>query len=127
MASDTTSRMSNWSDKETTLLISVWRALNIQRMIDRSSRDARVYMYAVIAEKSAEKGLDRTSLQCQRKIKTLHIKYKEVTEHNNTSSGDPKTILFWDEQHEILGGRPAFNPQTPVFLLHPPSDCGSAP
>nr|XP_002739811.1 PREDICTED: calcium-activated chloride channel regulator 4-like [Saccoglossus kowalevskii] len=55
--------------------------------------------------------------QYQRKIKTLRIKYREVTEHNNRSGRDPKTMPFWDELHKILDGRPAFNPQTPVFLL----------
>ena len=54
-------RGNTWSDWETRLVLSIWKEEGIQRMLDGTSRDSRVY--GTIATKAIAKGLHRERIQ----------------------------------------------------------------
>ncbi|XP_070562171.1 uncharacterized protein [Ptychodera flava] len=95
--------------EEIRLLISIWRDENVIRMMDGTSRDRQVY--EVVAAKSREKGLERTAEQCHNKIKRLRAQFKSVSDNNRRSGRARKTMPFYDELAELLGDRPAVNPE----------------
>uniref|UniRef100_A0A3P9KH07 Myb/SANT-like DNA-binding domain-containing protein n=1 Tax=Oryzias latipes TaxID=8090 RepID=A0A3P9KH07_ORYLA len=58
----------------------------------------------------AERGYRRSWLQCQRKIKSLRAKYKEVKDWNKRSGRQHITCPFYKELDRILGYKPSVQP-----------------
>ncbi|XP_073723504.1 uncharacterized protein [Misgurnus anguillicaudatus] len=58
----------------------------------------------------AERGYRRSWLQCQRKIKSLRAKYKEVKDWNKRSGRQRITCPFYEELDRILGDKPSVQP-----------------
>ena len=63
------SKMAGWSEEETSVLISIWGAANVQQQLDSVTRNRHIY--EKIANDMAEHGYHKTWQQCKTKIKNL--------------------------------------------------------
>ena len=50
-------------------------------------------------------------MQCREKIKKLRAEYKKVKDHNDETGRDRKTFVYFDRLDDLLGHRPATQPQ----------------
>ncbi|KAK2855505.1 hypothetical protein Q7C36_007374 [Tachysurus vachellii] len=57
-----------------------------------------------------ERGHRRTWLQCQRKVKSLKAKFKEVNDSNNRSGRARITCPFYNELSRVLADKPSCQP-----------------
>lgn len=97
-----------WSTAEVICLISLWGEQSVQDKIKGSYRNKSVF--EDLSAAMAEQGFKRSWLQCQRKIKSLKSKYKEVKDHNNKSGNGRITFQFYQQMDSILGDKPSVNP-----------------
>uniref|UniRef100_A0A3P9KWZ3 Myb/SANT-like DNA-binding domain-containing protein n=1 Tax=Oryzias latipes TaxID=8090 RepID=A0A3P9KWZ3_ORYLA len=93
---------------EVTDLISIWGDRSIQAKLEGSYRNRAVF--EEIAREINERGYRRSWLQCQRKIKSLRAKYKEVKDWNKQSGRQRITCPFYEELDRILGDKPSVQP-----------------
>ncbi|XP_014826200.1 PREDICTED: uncharacterized protein LOC106905736 [Poecilia mexicana] len=56
------------------------------------------------------RGYRRSWIQCQRKMKSLHKKYKEAKDSNKRSGSGRVTCPFYNELDRILGDKPSVQP-----------------
>uniref|UniRef100_A0A3P9IYZ1 Myb/SANT-like DNA-binding domain-containing protein n=1 Tax=Oryzias latipes TaxID=8090 RepID=A0A3P9IYZ1_ORYLA len=85
---------SQWKGSEVTDLINIWGDSSIQAKLEGSYRNRA-------------RGYRRSWLQCQRKIKSLRAKYKEVKDWNKRSGRQHITCPFYKELDRILGDKPS--------------------
>uniref|UniRef100_A0A8C1LBT1 Myb/SANT-like DNA-binding domain-containing protein n=1 Tax=Cyprinus carpio TaxID=7962 RepID=A0A8C1LBT1_CYPCA len=97
-----------WKGSEVTDLINIWGDSSIQAKLEGSYRNRAVYEN--ISSEMAEHGYRRSWLQCQRKIKSLRAKYKEVKDWNKLSGRQRITCPFYEELDRILGDKPSVQP-----------------
>ena len=69
--------MAGWSEEETSVLISIWGAANVQQQLDSVTRNRHIY--EKIANDMAEHGYHKTWQQCKTKIKNLTQRYRKVS------------------------------------------------
>ncbi|KAL0149633.1 hypothetical protein M9458_055160 [Cirrhinus mrigala] len=94
-----------WSAPEIAYLLTLWGEESVQDKIKGSYRNKSVF--EDISAAMAEKGYRRSWLQCQRKVKALKSKYKEVKDHNSKSGNGRITFQFYDQMDRILGDKPS--------------------
>ncbi|XP_075905528.1 uncharacterized protein LOC142903644 isoform X2 [Nelusetta ayraudi] len=97
-----------WGTQETRCLIAIWSEESIQRRLDDSYRNRRIY--EEISKQMREKGYSRSWLQCQRKIKHLKVLYRKTKDSNRTSGRDMVTCPFYEELDIVLADRPSLCP-----------------
>ncbi|XP_023821919.1 uncharacterized protein LOC105358414 [Oryzias latipes] len=105
---DAASETGQWKGSEVTDLISIWGDRSIQAKLEGSYRNRAVF--EEIAREINERGYRRSWLQCQRKIKSLRAKYKEVKDWNKQSGRQRITCPFYEELDRILGDKPSVQP-----------------
>ena len=67
-----------WTERETRLLLQIWREDRIQRQLQGAVRNNAIYQ--TIANELARHGFQLTHMQCRQKIKALKKRYKSITE-----------------------------------------------
>uniref|UniRef100_A0A3P9INA1 Myb/SANT-like DNA-binding domain-containing protein n=1 Tax=Oryzias latipes TaxID=8090 RepID=A0A3P9INA1_ORYLA len=105
---DAASENSQWKGSEVTDLINIWGDRSIQAKLEGPYRNKAVF--EEIATEMNERGYRRSRLQCQRKIKSLRAKYKEVKDWNKQSGRQRITCPFYEELDCILGDKPSVQP-----------------
>ncbi|XP_070551691.1 uncharacterized protein [Ptychodera flava] len=98
----------NWSTEEVLCLLSIWKDDIVQNLMEGTSKNRLAF--TMVSEKMKENGFGRSADQCRRKMKHLKFEYKKVCDNNRTSGKSRKTCPFYDELSDILGDRPAINP-----------------
>lgn len=58
----------------------------------------------------AEKGLNRSLVQCREKVKKLKKDYRKIVDNNNVTGRKRKSCKFFDELDKILAAKPATKP-----------------
>ena len=58
----------------------------------------------------AEKGLNRSLVQCHEKVKKLKKDYRKIVDNNNVTRRKRKSCKFFDELDKILAAKPATKP-----------------
>ena len=103
-----------WSEEEVTVLIAIWGEEEIQRELDGSTRNIKVYEKIASRLSLLEDCSERTAVQCREKIKKLKGEYRKAKD-NNTKSGRGRTICaFFNQLDAILGCRPASAPSSVI-------------
>nr|XP_055062902.1 myb/SANT-like DNA-binding domain-containing protein 2 [Misgurnus anguillicaudatus] len=105
---DDAAESSQWKGSEVTDLINIWGDSSIQAKLEGSYRNRAVYEN--ISRKMTECGYRRSWLQCQRKIKSIRAKYKEVKDWNKRIGRQRITCPFYEELDRILGDKPSVQP-----------------
>ncbi|CAM4569479.1 unnamed protein product [Leuciscus chuanchicus] len=98
-----------WSMAEVIYLLTLWGEESVQDKIKGSYRNISVF--EDISAAMAEQGYRRSWLQCQRKMKSLKSKYKEVKDHNNRSGNGQITFPFYHQMDIILGDKLSVTPR----------------
>ena len=101
--------MATWSGEETHKLIEIWGEDNIQAMLEGSRRNKEVY-----ARDMKAAGFNKTTEQCQTKIKKLRYKYKKIKDKHGKTGEDRKDWKFLEAMDAVLGHKPATKP--PVVM-----------
>ena len=99
----------DWSEAATLKLIEIWGDDSIQAQLEGCKRNRDIF--EKIALEITTAGYPRTEKQCREKIKKLRRDYKKVKDNNNETGRDRKTFVFFDKLDEILGHRPATQPE----------------
>uniref|UniRef100_A0A3P9JXN6 Myb/SANT-like DNA-binding domain-containing protein n=1 Tax=Oryzias latipes TaxID=8090 RepID=A0A3P9JXN6_ORYLA len=105
---DGAAETSQWKEREVTDLINIWGDSSIQAKIQGYYHNRAVF--EKISSEMAQRGYRRSWLQCQRKIKSLRAKYKEVKDLNKRSGCKRMTCPFYEELDRILGNKPSVRP-----------------
>lgn len=92
--------------QETCCVIAIWSEESIQRKLDDTYRNRRIY--EDISRQMSERGYSRTWLQCQRKINHLKVTYCKTKD--SRSGLERITCPFYEELDIVLGDRPSFFP-----------------
>ena len=107
----------DWTDTETKILIDIWGEDSVQLQLEGCKRNRQVYEKIATSLKAA--GYERTAVQCREKIKKLRAEYKKIIDNNNETGRDRKDFLHFARLNEILGHRPATQPQHVVDTSAP--------
>ena len=98
-----------WSEDEVSKLIAVWGDEAIQKQLDGTTRNGKVF--TKMSECLLAAGYKRTPAQCREKLKSMKKEYKKTKDHNrNQSGGNRKTCPFYDELDAVLGCRHSVEP-----------------
>ncbi|XP_060781303.1 uncharacterized protein LOC132889127 [Neoarius graeffei] len=103
-----TSEGTQWRDCEVLELLNIWGDKAMQAKLEGSYRNRAVF--ETIAKALADRGYTRSWLQCQRKVKSLHAKYKEAMDANKRSGRRRVTCPHYDLLDRILGDKPRVDP-----------------
>ncbi|XP_029443094.1 uncharacterized protein LOC115083420 isoform X2 [Rhinatrema bivittatum] len=90
----------HWTLDEVRALIRLWSDKNIQRQLEGTVRNKRIFEH--IAAMLQEFGIDRDWKQCRTKYKNLKHEYKTVRKAHD-SGNMRKTMKFFSELDAILG------------------------
>uniref|UniRef100_UPI00358F7A9A myb/SANT-like DNA-binding domain-containing protein 2 n=1 Tax=Myxine glutinosa TaxID=7769 RepID=UPI00358F7A9A len=93
-----------WSVAEVQALIGVWSEDQIQRDLESSIRNEKVYQS--ISQRLQDAGVQRSAKRCREKIKKLKQGYRKLKDHNNRSVADRKTSKWYNILDAVLGHRP---------------------
>lgn len=102
--------MANWSHEETRALIAVWSEEKIQRDLQGSVRNEKVYRE--VSARLTALGMCRSAKQCRQKIKKLKQEYRKIKKHSERSGAARKTIWWFDALDAILSETPAAEDNT---------------
>ncbi|KAK2858943.1 hypothetical protein Q5P01_003563 [Channa striata] len=94
--------MANWSPEETHALICVWSEEKIQRDLQGSVRNERVYRE--VSARLAAMGLSRSAKQCRQKIKKLKLEYRKIKLHRGANV---KSFGWFDALDAVMSKRAA--------------------
>ncbi|XP_030047280.1 bifunctional phosphoribosylaminoimidazole carboxylase/phosphoribosylaminoimidazole succinocarboxamide synthetase isoform X5 [Microcaecilia unicolor] len=94
----------HWTLDEVRALIRLWSDRNIQRQLEGSVRNKRIFEH--IAAMLQELGIDRDWKQCRTKYKNLKHEYNTVKKAHD-SGNTRKTMKFFNELDTILGHKAA--------------------
>ncbi|PIO28993.1 hypothetical protein AB205_0089210, partial [Aquarana catesbeiana] len=94
-----------WSSQELSTFLSIIGDSVIQRELDGSVRNEKVYKD--ISQRMAAEEFERTSGQCRAKLKKLKGQYKKFKDDNNRSGNSRRTWKWYDAMDAIYGHRPA--------------------
>nr|XP_033800439.1 uncharacterized protein LOC117360582 isoform X2 [Geotrypetes seraphini] len=94
----------HWTAKEVKALIHLWSDKSIQRQLEGSVRNKRIFEH--IAVMLQELGIDRDWKQCRTKYKNLKHEYKTVKKAHDLGN-TRKTMKFFSELDVILGHKAA--------------------
>ncbi|XP_040006146.1 uncharacterized protein LOC120802417 isoform X2 [Xiphias gladius] len=119
----------NWSHEETQALIAVWSEEKIQRELEESFRNEKVYRE--VSRRLAAMGMGRSAKQCREKIKKLKQEYRKIKTHSERSGAFGKTFRWYEAMNTIMSERPAATndtEQSPAVILEVMiSDAETAP
>ncbi|XP_075278043.1 uncharacterized protein LOC104334930 isoform X1 [Opisthocomus hoazin] len=90
----------HWTVNEVRALIRVWSDKNIQRQLEGTVRNKRIFEQ--VAAKLQKFGIDRDWKQCRTKYKNLKHEYKSVKSAQDSGSTS-KSMKFFNELDAILG------------------------
>uniref|UniRef100_A0A4W6BJ33 C2H2-type domain-containing protein n=1 Tax=Lates calcarifer TaxID=8187 RepID=A0A4W6BJ33_LATCA len=94
----------NWSHEETQALIAVWSEEKIQRDLEESFRNEKVYRE--VSGRLAAMGMGRSAKQCREKIKKLKQEYRRIKTHGEGSGAVTlKAFRWYDAMDAIMGER----------------------
>lgn len=108
MEQEDAENISPWTEDETKCLITLWGDGSVQAKLEGMYRNKSIY--ESILRSLRERGFRRTWVQCQRKIKSLKTKYKEIKDNNNKSGTGRNNCPFYDLLDSILGDKPSVRP-----------------
>uniref|UniRef100_A0A3B3QY72 Myb/SANT-like DNA-binding domain-containing protein n=1 Tax=Paramormyrops kingsleyae TaxID=1676925 RepID=A0A3B3QY72_9TELE len=111
--------MEGWTNEETQALIAIWSDEQIQRDLDGTTRNKKVF--AIISSRLEDMGHTRTTEQCRLKIKKLKQDYRKLKDHNNRSGADRETNTWFEALDAVLGHRPTNTCRSNIV------DCGVSP
>lgn len=98
-----------WTDEEAIKLISLWGEDEIQVQLEGCRRNKDVF--EKIAREMAAAGYYRSAVQCREKVKKLKAEYKRIRDSNNETGRNRRSSRFYEKLDEILGHRPATQPE----------------
>ncbi|XP_039591532.1 zinc finger and SCAN domain-containing protein 29-like [Polypterus senegalus] len=96
----------HWSPEEVQALITVWADDNVQRDLETSVRNEKVYRE--ISKKLQEMGVVRSVKQCREKIKKLKQEYRKIKDSNNNNNGNSferKSASWYNAMDAVLRQR----------------------
>ncbi|KAJ7317230.1 hypothetical protein JRQ81_003392 [Phrynocephalus forsythii] len=92
-------RGTTWTYPEVIDLLVIWREREIQQELQRSHRNIETFQ--VVAGKMAQRGHQRSALECRSKIKTLKRDYRIAKTKNSPGKGH-LAWLFYDQLDHLL-------------------------
>ncbi|XP_037616689.1 uncharacterized protein LOC119482862 isoform X2 [Sebastes umbrosus] len=95
----------NWTHEETEALISVWSEENIQRGLEESFRNEKVYRE--VSGRLAARGVRHSAKQCRERMKKLKHEYRKIKLHRETGGAKRKTFRWYEAMDTTMRGRPA--------------------
>lgn len=99
---DKTEKTEPWHNKETKTLIGIWSEDEVQRELEGSVRNQRVFQK--ISQRMWELGYNRSPDRCRVKIKKLKQDYRRLKEFNKRN-GYRKKNQWYDALDAVLGRR----------------------
>ncbi|TSS11564.1 Zinc finger and SCAN domain-containing protein 29 [Bagarius yarrelli] len=90
-----------WQSKETKTLIGIWSEDELQRELDGTVRNQKVFQK--ISQRMWELGYNRSPDRCRVKIKKLKQDYRRLKEYNKRNGMKPKTNQWYDAMDAVLG------------------------
>lgn len=99
---DQTGKTEPWHSKETKTLIGIWSEDEVQRELEGSIRNQRVFQK--ISQRMWELGYNRSPDRCRVKIKKLKQDYRRLKEFNKRN-GFRKKNQWYDSLDAVLGRR----------------------
>ena len=110
----TQERGQTWSDDEVKALIAIWADPQIQHELNSSTKN--MHIFNKIAKTLGE---TRNGLQCQRKIKSLKVEWRQTKDKLNKSGASGKIkFKHFHALNEVLGCRPESAPPKVVESLY---------
>ncbi|XP_042367377.1 uncharacterized protein LOC121961452 [Plectropomus leopardus] len=106
-----------WTDEETQALLSVWSEEKIQRSLEESLRNEKVYRE--VSGRLAAMGMSRSAKQCREKMKKLKVEFKRAEQHSEVFGSDIKTFKWFDLMESTMNERPASrdNPKQKIQVI----------
>ncbi|KAL2078832.1 hypothetical protein ACEWY4_004932 [Coilia grayii] len=98
----------NWSDRETRVLISVFKQHDIMNRLD-GRKFKNVELFKKVYDTLQELKIDRSIAQIQHRWKSLKASYYKAKDDTSRSGASPAKFIFFEEMKELLGGRPLSN------------------
>lgn len=96
---------SNWSYEETQALIAVWSEEKIQRDLQESLRNEKVFRE--VSGRLAAMGMYHSAKQCREKIKKLKQDYRKIKRNCKRSGANGKNFKWFDALDAVLSQRAA--------------------
>lgn len=96
--------MVNWSHEETRALVAVWSEEKIQRDLQGSVRNEKVYRE--VSGRLTAMGMSRSAKQCRQKIKKLKQEYRKIKINTERTGAPRKTIWWYNALDTIMSERP---------------------
>lgn len=101
-------RKLNWSDRETRILIDVFKQHDIMKRLDgRKFKNGELYLKVHKTLVSLE--VERSITQILHRWKWLKAGYYKAKAASERSGASPAKFPFFEEMKELLGGRPLSN------------------
>ncbi|XP_070412052.1 zinc finger and SCAN domain-containing protein 32-like [Nothobranchius furzeri] len=96
-----TSSLNPWSSKEVEIFLSLLANDRIQRKLDGSERNEKIFQG--LAQAMSTHSYERSSEQCSEKIKKLEAEYRSVKDHNSRSGADRRHWKWFTDMDAIYG------------------------
>ncbi|XP_049423152.1 uncharacterized protein LOC125883072 isoform X1 [Epinephelus fuscoguttatus] len=97
--------LARWTNDETQALISVWSEEKIQRGLEESFRNEKVYRE--VSGRLAAMGMIRSGKQCREKIKKLKQEYNRIKQQVETDGANTQTFKWYDQMETAMSEKPA--------------------
>ena len=95
----------HWSHEETKALIAVWSEDKIQRSLEESLRNEKVFRE--VSGRLEAMGVLRSAKQCRDKIKKLKLEYRRVKQQSERGEVSTKSFRWYDLMETTMNERPA--------------------
>lgn len=93
----------NWSPEETQALLAVWSEEKIQRNLEESFRNERVYRE--VSGRLVAMGMSRSAKQCREKVKKLKQEYRKMKQHGGRSGAIGQAFRWYDTMDTVMSER----------------------
>nr|XP_048693770.1 zinc finger and SCAN domain-containing protein 32-like [Caretta caretta] len=104
MESQNLKRAPAWTEREVLDRIAVWGEESMQAELCSKRQNANIF--AKISKGIMDRGYNRDTQQCHRKVKELRQAYQKTKDANSCSGSESHTCCFYDELNAIPGGAP---------------------
>lgn len=98
----------NWSDRETRVLISVFKQHQIINRLD-GRKYKNDELFKKVHDTLRELKINRSVSQIQNRWKSLKSNYYKAKGDTSRSGASPAKFVFFDAMADLLGGRPLSN------------------
>ncbi|XP_026997033.1 zinc finger and SCAN domain-containing protein 29-like [Tachysurus fulvidraco] len=112
-----------WQSKETKTLIGIWSEDEVQRELEGSVRNQKVFQK--ISQRMWELGYNRSPDRCRVKIKKLKQDFRRLKEYNKRNRMNPKTNQWYEALDAVLGRRLGVTETSTSSLLESVMKCNS--